>query len=93
MWISSSSICLKKKRADSESVIFLAIALLGNNLFELVVWKILSTFYQHGFRYRCWRISSSFEHLRINRPKEGDEIEEEVAMVDKACGAVTGVGT
>ena len=25
--------------------------------------------------------------------KEGDEIEEEVAMVDKACGAVTWVGT
>ena len=25
--------------------------------------------------------------------REGDEIEEEVAMVDKACGAVTWVGT
>ena len=24
--------------------------------------------------------------------REGDEIEEEVAMVDKACGAVTWVG-
>ena len=35
--------------------------------------------------FRLWEGESKW--------REGDEIEEEVAMVDKACGAVTWVGT
>ena len=34
--------------------------------FELVFLKILFPVYQHGFRYRCLRISSSFGRLLIS---------------------------
>ena len=59
-------------RAVFKSAIFLAIALLGNSLFEFAcLRKRLFTFYHHGLRYGCSRISSSFGRLFLD-PRMGN---------------------
>ena len=59
-------LCVQIISEFSLGSVTIAIRLLGNNSFELFVWKILFRVYRNGFRYRCSRISSSFGRLLIS---------------------------
>ena len=65
-WLVRNLLCIQNKSALSLGSVTIAIRLLGNNSFELVVWKILFRVYRHGFRYRCSRISTSFGRLFLD---------------------------
>ena len=54
-WLTHENLLTVQNKSGqiSKAYICLAIAVLGYNSFDLVVWKILLPVYQHGFRYRC----------------------------------------